>query len=317
MFSGRCSFLRYTANARADEPIGTKRIALSYDDAPRGDGPRFSGQERTAALLEQFEKASTGPVAMFVTTRGMNSRSGKQRVLDYAGAGHILANHSDRHMWASRTPVKSYVADIDRASKKLEGLPNLRSWYRFPFLDEGVHGEENKDGVRRDALRAALDERGLMNGYVTVDTYDWHLEDLWRDAVKAGRSVDMNRLSDVYVAMVVDAGAHYDAMSLDVLGRRPAHVLLLHENDLAASFTVDLANALRAEGWTIISPDEAYADPIAQQIPETLFSGMGRIAALAADSGLSGAEIFDHWSASTEGIEQKVAASGVFSSPDQ
>jgi len=297
---------------QAKTDYGTKRIVLSFDDAPRGDGPRFTGEARTKALIVQLTEAETGPVAMFVTTQGFNALLGKQRILDYVNAGHIIANHSDKHMWASRTDIADYIADIDLASRKLEDVPNIRAWYRFPFLDEGGFGKHNRDGLRRDALRSALDERGLINAYVTIDTYDWHLEQMWSNAVEDERTIDMSQLSKLYVAMVLDAVNHYDALAIEVLGRRPAQVLLLHENDLAASFTVDMVHALRDEGWTIIHPDEAYSDPIAKQIPETLFSGMGRVAALAADKGLRGADVFDHWSASENGIAEKADQFGVF-----
>lgn len=299
--------------ACATAPSPAKRIALTYDDAPRGEGAAYTGAERTEALLAALEAADTGPVAMFVTTRGMDEPGGAARIAAYAAAGHRIANHSGTHPWASRTEPDAYLADIDAAEAKLAGLPNRRAWFRFPFLDEGGQGEGG--AARRDALRAGLAARGLANGYVTVDTYDWHLADLWRRAVRDGRAVDEAALSRLYTDMVLDAAAHYDAMALDVLGRRPAQVLLLHENDLAARFTEDLVAALRAGGWAIVDPDEAYADPVADVVPATRFSGMGRLAAMAADAGAEGPETFDHWSASREGIEARAAARGVFGLP--
>jgi len=296
--------------------IGEKRIALTYDDAPTGDGEIYTGTERTAAFLAQLAAVNSGPVALFVTTKGMNKPEGRARIAAYADAGHVIANHSDRHLWASRTEAADYIADIDVAEEKLKGIKNRRAWYRFPFLDEGGLGKDNKDGVKRDELRAALQQRNIINGYVTVDTYDWHLDRLWREALRDGKDVNEQAVSKIYVDMVLDAADHYDDLSVQVLGRRPAQILLLHENDLAGHFTSDLVQALRADGWTIIHPDEAYADPIANRIPVTLFSGMGRVSALAADSGLRGKEVFDHWSASEAGIEQKIAESGAFSTAE-
>ena len=233
---------------------------------------------------------------------------------------YLIANHSDTHPWASRTETSDYIADIDAAEGKLDalGIPEAvrRPWFRFPFLDEGgrSHGGWNGGEKRRDALRAALSERDLISGYVTVDTYDWHLDRLWQGAVRDGREVDRDALAALYAAMVVDAAEHHDALALKALGRRPAHVLLLHENDLAASFTVDAVRALREAGWTVIHPDEAFADPIADMAPTTLFSGGGRTAALAVDDDpdkLSSGEL-DHWSASESDIEARASAEGVF-----
>jgi len=299
----------------SQEPTdNTKRIALTYDDAPRSNGRVFTGTERTRAFISQLEEAETGPVAIFVTTRGINKPEGRARIEAYAEAGHLIANHSDTHMWASRTETETYIADIDIAETKLEGLANRRPWFRFPYLDEGGRGEANKDLVHRDALRTALKDRNLMSGYVTVDTFDWHLDRLWQQAIKDGKTVDRNALSKIYVDMVLDAAEHFDVMGQEVLGRQPAQVVLLHENDLAASFTIDLVKALRANGWTIISPDEAFKDPIATTLPQTRFSGMGRIAAIAADAGHEGSEFFDHWSADEDGIDARVGEMGVFTS---
>jgi len=311
-------FLSFLIIAGCSQPVtktdlsSEKRIALTYDDGPRGDGRVFSGVERTQALIEQFKIAETGPVAMFVTTRGLDTQEGRDRIHDYANAGHRIANHSRTHMWASRTDVDAYIADIDQAEAALAPFANRRAWFRFPYLDEGGYGDADAALPKRDALRAALDARSIMSGYVTVDTYDWHLEGLWQNALRDGKTVDEAALSKVYSDMVVDAAEHYDAMATDLLGRRPAHVLLLHENDLAASFTADMVSALRAKGWTIIDPDDAFTDPIAAQLPNTRFSGMGRIAALASGAGRSGADYFDHWSASEAGIEDRVAADAVF-----
>ena len=91
----------------------------------------------------------------------------------------------------------------------------------------------------------------------------------------------MQALRDLYVETLVDTANFYDRMAVDTLGRSPAHVLLLHETDIAAMFVDDLAVALRADGWKIVSIDEAYRDPIAADEPDTWFLGEGRVAALA------------------------------------
>lgn len=303
---------KFQETAQTPQDAG-KRIALTYDDAPRGDGRVFTGTERTQAMIEQFVVAKTGPVAIFVTTRGLDTQDGRDRIHAYANAGHRIANHSHAHSWASRIETDVYIADIDQAEAGLAPFANRRAWFRFPYLDEGGYGDAEAALIKRDALRAALDARDILSGYVTVDTYDWHLDRLWQDALRDRRTVDVVALSKVYSDIVVDAAAHYDRIALDVLGRRPAQVLLLHENDLAASFTADMVIALRAEGWTIIDPDEAFADPIATQLPETLFSGMGRIAALAQDAGRAGPAYFNHWSVSEAGIEARITADSVFS----
>jgi len=68
-------------------------------------------------------------------------------------------------------------------------------------------------------------------------------------------------------------------------------MLLLHENDLAALYIADLAAELRRRGWTVIPGPSAYEDPIADQLPDTLFNGQGRVAALAEAQGMPHPEL--------------------------
>lgn len=83
---------------------GQKRIALSYDDAPRSDGALYTGNARTTRLINALEAVDAGPVVFFVTTAGIsNSENGQARLEAYASAGHILANHTHSHMWAHQT----------------------------------------------------------------------------------------------------------------------------------------------------------------------------------------------------------------------
>ncbi len=296
-----------------DIPPSVKRVALSYDDAPRGDGRLYDGTARTEALIEAWEASGTGPVAVFATTRGAETPEGFARLQAYAGAGHRIANHTHTHPWASRTEVGDYLSDIDRAEDVLDGLPNRRPWFRFPFLDEGGYGEDRGAArERRDALRQSLVERGLRNGYVTIDTYDWHLDTLLQRALRDGQTVNEPALAALYAEMVVEAADHYDRMALDVLGERPAQVVLLHENDVAVIGTEAMVRALREAGWTIIDPDDAYAEPLLMDEPDTLSLGAGRLAGLARDAGRSGADYFAHWSASEAGIEARAEAAGIF-----
>ena len=256
-----------------------KRIAFSFDDVPRQTGAFFTADERTAALVDALRRGGVKQAAFFVTTGNLGKPfgvGGEQRIAAYVAAGHVIANHSHGHQWLHRTAAADYVADIDRAERWLKGRPGYRPWFRFPFLDEG-----RRDLAKRDAIRAALRQRGLSNGYVTIDNYDWHTDALASAACRAGKRIDMAALRDLYVETLVDTANFYERMAVKTLGRSPAHVLLLHETDLAAMFADDLAMALRKDGWDIVPIDEAYRDPIATIEPDTWFLGEGRVAALA------------------------------------
>ena len=273
-------------------PVSAKRIALTFDDVPRQQGGFYTPAERTVALIAALERAGVDQAAFFVTTGNLErpfGSGGEDRIQAYVAAGHVIANHSHGHPWLSRTEVEDYVADLDRAAGWLEGRPGYRPWFRFPYLDEG-----GRDVERRDALRVALAERGLANAYVTIDNYDWHIDNLATAARREGRAVDMAALRDLYVETLLGASEFYERIAVETLGRSPVHVLLLHETDLAALFVEDLAAALRAAGWEIVTADEAFADPIAELSPDTGFLGSGRIAALAHVRGVAPRDLVHH-----------------------
>jgi len=266
-----------------------KRIALSFDDIPRHAGGFFTPDERTKELIQALDKAGVEQAGFFVTTGNLeksDGQGGEARIRAYGAAGHVIANHSHSHQWLSRTDVNEYLADLDKAETWLANRPGHRSWFRYPYLDEG-----KKDLEKRDAMRAALKERGLLNAYVTIDNYDWHLDGLASRAESENRRMDMNALRDLYVETLVQTANFYDEIAVQTIGRSPAHVLLLHETDLAALYIDDLVEALRNDGWDIISMDEAYTDPIASIEPDTWFLGNGRVAAIAHTKGLSPAEL--------------------------
>lgn len=260
-----------------------KRIALTFDDVPRHAGGFFTPDERSIRLIASLARAGVEQAGFFVTVANLDrpgGKGGEDRIRAYVAAGHVIANHSTTHPWLSRTEVGEYVADIDHAEAWLRGRAGHRAWFRFPFLDEG-----GKDLEKREAVRAALRERGLSNAYVTVDNYDWYLDSIASAAEREGRPMDMGALRELYVETLVQAAEFSDDIAVRTLGRSPAHVLLLHETDIAALFVEDLVKGLRAAGWGIVKIDEAYADPIAAREPDTWFLGSGRVAALAHEKG--------------------------------
>jgi peptidoglycan/xylan/chitin deacetylase (PgdA/CDA1 family) len=261
-------------------PAG-RTIALTFDDATLGDGPFLTGEERTRRLIDALADARVTEAMFFVTTDNVAGvgEAGPRRVHAYAQAGHALGNHSHSHWWLSRVDTDEYIDDIDRAIGALRQYDNVQPYYRFPYLDEG------RSIAKRDRLRAALGARGLKNGYVTVDTYDWYLVSLAQEARDAGKPFDVDDLRDLYVDVITRSTEFYDAMARETLGRSPHHVLLLHENDLAAMFVGDLVAELQRRGFAVIPATAAFEDPIASREPDTLYLGQGRIAALAHEAG--------------------------------
>ena len=259
-----------SATAIAQQPA-VKRIALTFDDVPRGAGAFFTPQERGERLIAALRDAGVGQAAFFVTVGNLDTADGAdgaRRIDAYVAAGHVIANHSFSHSHLTKTTAENYLADIDKAQAWLAARSGYRSWFRFPYLDEG-----GRDKAKRDAVRTGLLARGLRNAYVTGDGSDWHLESLTIEAKKAGQEMDMRALRKLYLQSQMSGIYYHEALAQRTLGRSVPHVMLLHETDLAALFIGDLVAELRKDGWTIISADEAFADAqLAAAMPDVPYS---------------------------------------------
>jgi len=273
--------------AMATPAYAQKRIAFSFDDVPRRPGAFMTVEERTTRLLAALRRAGIRQAAFFVNPGHLEQpwgAGGEARIARYVRAGHVIANHSYSHQSLSRIGAEAYLADIDRATTWLRGRPGYRPWFRYPFLDEGTRASQ-PGLATRDAVRAGLVQRGLANGYVTIDSYDWYLDFLAGQARAAGQTLDMNALRDLFVRIVVETAEFQDRIARETLSRQPIHVMLMHETDVTTLFLADAVRALRARGWRVATNDEAYRDPIARVVPETRYLGGGRLTAIAAAGG--------------------------------
>jgi len=264
------------------------QIAITFDDAPMSDSAVFSGTERTQKIIKKLKEAGVKQTLFYCNTGRIHTKQEKDRLLAYANAGHLLGNHTHSHSSIQKLGVDNYIAGIETAEKTLSGFPNFIKVFRYPFLDRG------KTKSVRNQIKKSLANMGYIDGYVTVDNYDYYLDILLKAAVKAGRKVNYNKLKQLYTSMLWESILFYDKIAVKTLGASPKHVLLLHENDLTALFIDDLVRHIRQQGWEIISPMDAYNEPLLSKIPDTLKNNQGRVVANAVVKGYKGATRTDY-----------------------
>ncbi|MEE9433686.1 MAG: polysaccharide deacetylase family protein [Sphingorhabdus sp.] len=275
--------------AAATGAAGDKRIAISFDDAPRGAGAFLNVKQRPAMLIAALGRAKVKQAAFFANPGRIDASNGHAAAIQaYADAGHVIANHTANHLALSKVSAERFLADIDEAEAWLKPHKNYRPWLRFPRLDQG-----GRNAAKRDAVRAGMKTRGLRHGYVTADGWDWFIESMTIKAAKAGRPMDMAALRDFYIETHVEAADFADKLSRRALGRAPVHMLLLHETDLAALYVEDLVKALRADGWKIVSADSVYADPMADAKPVIAHANGTMIQMLSWEKGVKGPRWFE------------------------
>lgn len=259
----------------------SKQIAITIDDGPMAS-TYLSGTERTEKIITALKESYT-QATFFINPKKMN-KEGAERVEAYDKATHLIANHSFSHLDLNTTDAQTFSQDIKNAHALIDKkYLNSTRWFRFPYLHEGDTPE------KRNAVRATLKELGLENGYVTINTYDWHMNTIFQNAMKAKKEVNLEEFKKIYIRVLLDAANYYDKMAVESIGRSPRHTLLLHENDLAALFLKDLIVALKKDGWQIITAAYAYQDPIAKFETNVLFKrNPGRIGEIAHDKNWKG-----------------------------
>lgn len=261
-----------------------KLIAISFDDAPRGPGAFFDPADRAGRLLTAFARYQVPQVAFYVNPSRIGTGPRWSSQLNaYVQAGNVIGDHTWSHPRLSGMSAAAYLADVDKAEAWLKDRPGYRPWLRFPFLDEG-----GRNVAKRDAIRAGMTARGLRDAYVTVDGSDWAIEARTIRARQLKQPMDMDALRTLYVETHLQSAEFSDRLVRRTLGRPVPQILLLHETDIAALYIGDLVQALRRNGWTIISNDQAMADPIYQVRPDIAYANGTLPEMLAWEKGVKG-----------------------------
>jgi peptidoglycan/xylan/chitin deacetylase (PgdA/CDA1 family) len=280
-----------------------REIALTFDDCPRKPGPVLDPIQRDLKILSALKDARI--TAAFFCNSPTREVKGLERLKNFAKHGHLIANHTADHPDINKISIADFVKNIDKADRELKTLPNFRKWFRYPFLHEGKNSQDV------EAVRLFLKKGGYINGYVTIDTEDWYVDEVLRKKVLLGKRYDENLLCQTYARMMTDEGDLFDEMSIKALGRSVKHIILLHETDLNAICLTKLIQAFKNKQWSFISPDVAYKDPISLKEPKssTKLNG-GRVFALAKESGYNG-PYYSRWIKESE-IEKELQSQGVW-----
>lgn len=263
-------------------PVGTwgtgRTLAVTIDDFDSADGPLLSAEQRHLAVLGALEQHRIKACG-FPKGRSVEDAAGRRRLAEWAERGHGVGCHSYAHRRYSGADPAAFAADLDRALPLVRGFRTSVPLFRFPYLAEG----RTREG--RDAARAALAQRGLGNGHVTIDTSDWYVAQRLTERLKQDAAADLAPYRRFYIEHLLGRAAFYDGLARDVLGRTLPHTLLLHHNLAAALFLGDALRAFRRVGWKLVDAATAFADPVFRSQPDIAPAGQSLIWQLAKAKG--------------------------------
>ncbi|HLJ14979.1 MAG TPA: hypothetical protein VKV15_10820 [Bryobacteraceae bacterium] len=138
----------------------------------------------------------------------------------------------------------------------------------------------------RDRVRLFLREHSYRkSGGVTIDISDWYYDARFRQRLQADPSFDATRFREPYLAHLWDRAQYYDQVSQTCLGRSVHHILLTHYTLLNALFLSDVIRTFESRGWSIVSAEEAFADPVFERKPDTIPAGESLLWRLPSQSG--------------------------------
>lgn len=256
--------------------VNAKQIALTFDDAPVGSTLHFDSVSRTETLIQKLKDLKVPPVMVFANPCKVEDNSLMLAQLKkYRDAGHLIGNHTCSHPRLDKVGFDAFIKDTEKADVLLEPIMTGQKYFRFPYLNEG------KNLKTRNQMRRWLKTKKYRNAYVTVDNDDTILTDKLNAAKKFEKKIDYKGIEQLFVKHILTAAEFYDQLAIEHLGYSPKHILLLHEIDGTVLYIEAVVNELRKNGWTIISAEEAYKDPLYQLNPKNTEAGNGLLAQIA------------------------------------
>ena len=263
-------------------PAAAQRVALTFDDGlDPAKEPRAAAWY--GALFSALDQARVHAM-FFPALSSLGGEDGLALAGAWSKAGHGIGNHTARHrnLASPRTTLAQWLAEVEEADAALKRFDTFRPMLRFPYVKEGDTAE------KRDGVRAWMRAHGYRPAEVSIDASDWYYNQVFVALQKADDGERLQRLRKAYVAHLLDRAAYYDALAVRVLGRSPAHVLLVHTNAINAAWLPDVIAGFRARGWKLVDASDAFEDPLYREQPDILPAGESIVWSLAKAKGLQG-----------------------------
>ena len=255
------------------------RVSFTFDDGITKDRSGYPFEEWNDMILSSLDNAEVTAL-FFVSGSNKSDEKGRYLLESWDNKGHGIGNHTYSHpnFNSDKNNLVQFKDELIGTDTIISTYANYEKLFRFPYLKEG-NSEEEVNGIR-----SFMAEQGYRNGYVTIDASDWYVDSRLRKRLKEDPKADLSEFKAFYLEHIYERALFYEGLSYKMNNRHISHTLLLHHNLAAALFLKDLIEMFKEKGWTIISAQDAYEDPIFDSIPN--YAGESLIWALAKDSGL-------------------------------
>jgi peptidoglycan/xylan/chitin deacetylase (PgdA/CDA1 family) len=234
----------------------TKEIAITLDDLPlvashmNTPGNIQRSTERFDKIIEAL-KTYQVPATGFVI--GGAIEKGQWAFLEkFKEAGFSLGSHTYSHFNLNSMSSDKYIADVDRADKKLAPIFTSPKYFRYPYLAEGANKEAKQKVVNY------LTAHGYTIAPVTIDSKDYEFNEQLYHVPYRQREAYIHKLKTRYLNFVWNQTLKAEKRSH---GAAAKQILLLHSNLLNSYVLADLLQMYKDHGYTFISLQDALKNP--------------------------------------------------------
>jgi peptidoglycan/xylan/chitin deacetylase (PgdA/CDA1 family) len=250
------------ASAHVHAHLRAELVALTFDDLPQlalTDAVPYAQVINTRLLagLRRHRLPATG----FVVGAKLEGPDRVARVAlleAWLEAGRPLGNHTYDHASLNRMSLPDYIADVRKDDDLLRPLMAAHhekpAWFRHPYLDTGRTMEVQQ------GFEAWLKAHGYRVAPVTLENADWMFAYPYDEAVLKGDMAQARRIRWEYLDYTAKCVVWYREAALELLGRRPALVFLLHGSRINADSIDGLAGILHRNGLKVVSLKRAMRD---------------------------------------------------------
>ncbi len=238
------------------------------DDMPFNVAPHFFDLEQAQAmnekLLGKIKKANT-PVTAFLNGKKILELGEIDQRLDVLKKWieHplvSLGNHTYSHSNYAQSTFDQFKSDVEKNEWLIEVLSDQKvPFFRFPFNATG------KDSISRIQMEVFLQNKGYKIAPFTIESVDYLYNALYQTAIKEGKQDSAKMIAQAYIDFTVETFRYYEGVSKELFGRNIKHIFLCHGNLMHANYYLELIDALKKEGYSFISLEEALKDPVYQK----------------------------------------------------
>jgi len=235
-------------------------IAITIDDYPMPNSSLLSFQKRMDLFLQTCSQSGY-KIAFFCLGSEFKKQEKSYLYLNLLDKqGHFLCNHSMTHSFLSSQSLEALQQEIIKTEQILKPYKNMKKWFRYPYLDYG--DLSNRGGSIEKATQAQkmLSQLGYVEGYVTLNTFDFHINARLQQAIKRGDKINYDKLKTIYVNLIKEWCEDYINYYSAEGHKNITHTLLLHANDINALYLSDILKMICKSGWNIVSPELAFKD---------------------------------------------------------